>query len=54
MLNKRSRQKGGIFSFIMYTLISMRLDGKMIQDAIKQLIAEYKYDPYQVLDIVKM
>jgi len=32
----------------------MRLDGKMIQDAIKQLIAEYKYDPYQVLDIVKM
>lgn len=32
----------------------MKLDGKMIQDAIKQLIAEYKYDPYQVLDIVKM
>jgi len=26
----------------------------MIQDAIKQLIAEYKYDPYQVLDIVKL
>lgn len=32
----------------------MKLDGKMIQDAIKQLIAEYNYDPYQVLDIVKM
>ncbi len=26
----------------------------MIQEAIKMLIAEYKYDPYQVLDIVKM
>lgn len=26
----------------------------MIQEAIKQLIAEYKYDPYQVLDIVKL
>lgn len=32
----------------------MKLDGKMIQEAIKQLIAEYKYDPYQVLDIVKL
>lgn len=32
----------------------MRLDGKMIQEAIKSLIAEFKYDPYQVLDIVKM
>ncbi len=32
----------------------MKLDGKMIQEAIKMLIAEYKYDPYQVLDIVKM
>ncbi|USN54404.1 MAG: transcription termination factor NusA [Candidatus Peribacteria bacterium] len=32
----------------------MRLDGKQIQEAIKQLIAEYKYDPYIVLDIVKM
>lgn len=32
----------------------MKLDGKMIQEAIKQLIAEYNYDPYQVLDIVKM
>ena len=26
----------------------------MIQEAIKMLIAEYKYDPYEVLDIVKM
>ena len=26
----------------------------MIQEAIKSLIAEYKYDPYQVLDIVKL
>lgn len=32
----------------------MKLDGLQIQAAIKQLIAEYKYDPYQVLDIVKM
>lgn len=32
----------------------MKLDGKMIQEAIKQLIDEFKYDPYQVLDIVKM
>lgn len=32
----------------------MKLNGLMIQDAIKQLIAEYKYDPYQVLDIVKL
>lgn len=32
----------------------MKLDGVMIQEAIKQLIAEFKYDPYQVLDIVKL
>lgn len=32
----------------------MRLDGKAIQEAIKTLIAEYKYDPMMVLDIVKM
>lgn len=32
----------------------MKLNGLMIQEAIKMLIAEYKYDPYQVLDIVKM
>jgi len=32
----------------------MKLDWLMIQEAIKQLIAEYKYDPYQVLDIVKL
>lgn len=32
----------------------MKLNGLMIQEAIKMLIAEYKYDPYEVLDIVKM
>jgi N utilization substance protein A len=32
----------------------MKLNGLMIQEAIKSLIAEYKYDPYQVLDIVKL
>lgn len=32
----------------------MKLNGLMIQEAIKLLIAEYKYDPYQVLDIVKL
>ena len=39
---------------LLFHTFKMKLDGKMIQDAIKQLIAEYKYDPYQVLDIVKM
>lgn len=32
----------------------MKLNGLQIQEAIKQLIAEYKYDPYVVLDIVKL
>ncbi len=32
----------------------MKLNWLMIQEAIKSLIAEYKYDPYQVLDIVKL
>lgn len=32
----------------------MKLDGKSIQVAIMQLVEDYKFDPYQVLDIVKM
>lgn len=32
----------------------MRLNGQQIKEAIEQLIAEYKYDPVQVLDIMKM
>ena len=32
----------------------MKLNWLMIQEAIKQLIAEYKYDAYTVLDIVKV
>lgn len=32
----------------------MQLDGKVIQAAIMQLVDDYKFDPYQVIDIVKM
>jgi N utilization substance protein A len=32
----------------------MKLNGLQIQEAIKQLIAEYKFDPIQILNIVKM
>ncbi len=32
----------------------MQLDGKTIQAAISQLVEDYKFDPYQVIDIVKM
>lgn len=32
----------------------MKLDGKMIQESIMQLIQDYKFDPYEVLEIVKM
>lgn len=32
----------------------MQLDGKVIQEAILQLVDDYKFDPYQVIDIVKM
>jgi len=32
----------------------MQLDGKVIQAAIMQLVEDYKFDPYQVIDIVKM
>ena len=31
----------------------MRLDGKSIQTAIMALVDDYKFDPYQVLEIVK-
>lgn len=31
----------------------MKLDGKSIQSAIMQLVDDYKFDPYQVLEIVK-
>ena len=31
----------------------MKLDGKTIQSAIMQIIEEYKFDPHQILDIVK-
>jgi N utilization substance protein A len=31
----------------------MKLDGKSIQAAIMQLVDDYKFDPYQVLEIVK-
>jgi transcription termination/antitermination protein NusA len=32
----------------------MRLDGKSIQAAIMQLVDDYKFDPYSVLEIVKL
>ncbi len=32
----------------------MQLDGKVIQEAIMQLVDDYKFDPYQVIEIVKM
>ena len=32
----------------------MRLDGKSIQAAIMQLVDDYKFDPFQVLEIVKL
>lgn len=31
----------------------MQLDGKVIQEAISQLVEDYKFDPYQVIDIMK-
>jgi len=53
LLQTKLRQSGEVY-FLSAFSRTMRLDGKMIQEAIKQLIAEFKYDPYQVLDIVKM
>jgi hypothetical protein len=32
----------------------MKLDGKSIQAAIMQLVEDYKFDPYQVLEIIKL
>lgn len=32
----------------------MRLDGKSIQTAIMQLVEDYKFDPYKILEIVKL
>ncbi|UFX82671.1 transcription termination factor NusA [Candidatus Absconditicoccus praedator] len=32
----------------------MKLDGKTLQESIRQIIDEYKFDPQQVLEIVKM
>lgn len=32
----------------------MQLDGKTIQSSIMQLIEDYKFDPYQVMEIVKL
>ena len=40
--------------FLWVYYIIMKLNWQQIQEAITQLIAEYKYDPYMVLDIVKM
>jgi hypothetical protein len=32
----------------------MKLDGKTIQAAIMQLVDDYKFDPYQILEISKL
>lgn len=32
----------------------MQLNGQIIQEAISQLVEDYKFDPYQVIDIMKM
>jgi len=32
----------------------MKLDGKTIQAAIMQLVEDYKFDPYQVIEVVKL
>jgi hypothetical protein len=34
--------------------IRMKLDGKTIQAAIMQLVDDYKFDPYQILEISKL
>lgn len=46
--------KGRTFVFLFIIFFIMRLDGLKLQEAIKMLIAEYKYDPMMVLDIVKL
>lgn len=37
-----------------YITYKMQLDGKTIQASIMQLIEDYKFDPYQVMEIVKL
>jgi hypothetical protein len=32
----------------------MKLDGKTIQAAIMQLVEDYKFDPFQILEISKL
>ncbi len=32
----------------------MKLDGKSIQAAITQLVEDYKFDPYEVLEVIKL
>jgi len=32
----------------------MKLDGKSIQAAILQLVEDYKFDPYEVLEVIKL
>lgn len=43
-----------IFSFYFLLKFSMKLDGKSIQWAIAQLVEDYKFDAFQVFEIVKM
>jgi hypothetical protein len=38
--------------FLKYRI--MKLDGKTIQAAIMQLVDDYKFDPYQILEISKL
>lgn len=40
--------------FIFNKNFRMKLDGKSIQAAIMQLVEDFKFDPYQVLEIVKL
>ena len=42
-----------IILFFIYSKKNMKLDGKSIQAAIMSLVDDYKFDPYQVLEIVK-
>jgi N utilization substance protein A len=43
-----------IFSFYFLLKFSMKLDGKSIQVAIAQLVEDYKFDAFQIFEIVKM
>lgn len=46
--------ENNIFSFYFLLKFFMKLDGKSIQGAIAQLVEDYKFDPYQVFEIIKM